>query len=105
MTIDSRTQVIEAERSKQAASQPGKSLHSNSVEVQRQRILDRLRIGPATTLEIRAELDVLAVGARIFELRRDGHDIGTISVTETTACGQPHRVARYFLRRGSRQIG
>jgi hypothetical protein len=100
MTTDSRTQVIQAQRARQAASQPGKSLHHNSVEVQRQRILDRLRIGPASTLQLRSELDVLAVGARIFELRRDGHPIDTLTVTEATACGQPHRVARYYLRRG-----
>jgi hypothetical protein len=43
--------------------------------VQRARILSRLRIGPATTLQLRNELHVMHPGGRIMELRRLGVSI------------------------------
>lgn len=62
---------------------------SQPSSVQRQRILARLRIGPATTQELRDELRTMHPSGRILELRRQGHSIVTIRL-ET-------RVAKYVL--------
>jgi len=65
---------------------------------QRQRILERLRIAPATTIELREELDVLAPAPRIFELRHNcGYAIDSIRVTDETMPGHKHSVAQYAL--------
>lgn len=50
-----------------------------------------------TTLQARAELDVLHPGGRVMELRRQGYRIATIRVREATDCGRVHNVARYLL--------
>ena len=62
---------------------------SQPSSVQRQRILARLRIGPATTQELRDELRTMHPSGRIMELRRQGHEILTVRL--------PSRVARYIL--------
>jgi hypothetical protein len=73
------------------------NLHPNTVEAQRCRILARLRQGPLSTLEARADLDVLHPAARVMELRGEGHCIKTLRTHEHSACGQLHTVARYVL--------
>jgi hypothetical protein len=73
-------------------------LNSVSAASQRARIMKRLREGPATTLELMVELNVLRPGARICELRADGHPIKTHLIDELDPWGRPHsRMARYFL--------
>lgn len=65
---------------------------------QRARILSRLREGAATTTELMVELNILRPGARIAELRADGHNIKTHLVDEFDPWGRPHtRIARYYL--------
>jgi len=69
----------------------------NSTSAQRQRLLAALRIRPMNTLEIRAELDILGVAPRVFELRKRGHKILTHWRYVPTDCGKMHRVALYVL--------
>ena len=71
---------------------------SSSAADQRQRILQRLRLAPATTIELHEELDVLAPAPRIFELRHNyGYEIDSIRVTDETKPGHKHSVAQYAL--------
>jgi len=74
------------------------STKSTSTADQRQRILDRLRLAPATTIELREELDVLAPAPRIFELRHNyGYEIHSVRVMDETKPGHLHSVSRYAL--------
>jgi hypothetical protein len=72
-------------------------VNPNCNEAQRQRILQRLRIGPVTTIQIREELDVLHPCGRVKELRKEGYDISMVWINGVTACGVSHRVGRYEL--------
>ena len=72
-------------------------LKDTSTTAQRQRLIEALREAPLTTLEIRKELDILAPAPRIFELRRDGHEIATQWLTVETYPKARHRIARYVL--------
>jgi hypothetical protein len=73
--------------------------HPNSLSAQRQRILDRLRMGSADTLTLRRELDVLMPAARIHELiHKFGEPILSTRVTRETESGRKHRgIALYAL--------
>jgi len=74
------------------------STKSTSIADQRQRILERLRLAPATTIELREELDVLAPAPRIFELRHNyGYEIHSVRVMDETKPGHLHSVSRYAL--------
>lgn len=79
----------------------GKSSASNDAAAQRLRVLDLLRTGPKSTLQLRREGDILAPAARILELKRKGFDILTQWVHQATDCGKVHRVALYVLTRES----
>ena len=68
-----------------------------STEAQRARLLDRLRVGPVSTLEARRSLEILAPAPRILELRRAGYPIATVWTREATEVGISHRVALYVL--------
>jgi len=82
----------------QAAISKTSNLKSTSAADQRQRILERLRLAPATTIELREELDVLAPAPRIFELRHnDGYEIHSRRVIDETKPGHKHSVAQYAL--------
>lgn len=70
----------------------------NSAEGQRARLLEAIKRGPLTTIEIRHDLDVMMPAARIFELRHHyGHNIEKVWVSRHTAAGNLHRVALYVL--------
>lgn len=72
--------------------------HSNSLEAQRERLLNSLRKGPITTTCARDTLDILAPAPRVHELRHNfGHNIKTYWKTITTSFKQKHRVAEYVL--------
>lgn len=65
--------------------------------VQEQRILARLRVGTATTDQLR-ELGIYQVSARIFGLRAKGYNIITELFNGVSADGYAHaRMARYEL--------
>lgn len=71
----------------------------NTAAAQRARLLDYLyRHDTVTTLDARANLDVLHPAMRVLELRRAGHHIDTVWVHQSTQCGKLHRVARYVYR-------
>jgi len=74
------------------------SMKSTDAALQRQRILERLRESPATTIELRGELDVMMPAARIFELRHDfGYEIDKTMVQDETKPDHEHTVALYSL--------
>lgn len=69
----------------------------NSAFAQRQRVLEALRKGPKSTLELRAKSDVLHPPGRVCELRKLGYRIITEWTQDFTPEGYPHRVAYYVL--------
>jgi len=92
------TSPKKANHSPQAALPQSTRLKSTTATDQRQRILERLRLAPATTIELREELDVLAPAPRIFELRHtDGCNIQSMRVIDETRPGHKHSVAQYAL--------
>lgn len=71
---------------------------NTSVSSQRARILERLKRGSVTTLELIEEENVLRPGARIAELRTDGHPIKTHLMDVIDPWGRKHgRCALYYL--------
>ena len=71
----------------------------SSSEKSRQRalILDALRSGPLTTIQMRDQLAVLSPASRVMELRRAGYVISTSKVKAFDADGRPHSVGVYEL--------
>jgi hypothetical protein len=69
----------------------------NSAAAQRSRVLDAMRGGPKSTIQLRRDWDVLAPAARVLELKRRGFEILTRRVHEATECGKLHCVALYVL--------
>lgn len=74
-----------------------KQLHCNSLAAQQQRLLAALQRGPVSTLEARADLDILHPAGRAKELRRMGYRIETHWIERPTDCGKLHRVGEYIL--------
>ena len=73
---------------------------------QRQRVLERLKKGSVTTIEIRHEQDILGVAPRIYELRHiHGYNIQKYWTTDINPGGDRHRVARYVLLPGKYNKG
>ena len=68
----------------------------NTTEKQNERVLDRLRKGPVTSCELIRDLDIIRPSARIYDLRRDGHQIVTAWDWDRVN-GTEHRVGRYVL--------
>ncbi|WP_206370678.1 helix-turn-helix domain-containing protein [Solimonas marina] len=76
--------------------------HPNSGAAQRQRLLHRLRKGPATTIELRRDLDILMPAARVHELRhKHGEPIELVWTEAYTDAGRKHRVGLYLLHSGN----
>jgi len=50
-----------------------------------------------TSIDITSKLHILRPSARVYDLRRNGHDVQTHWAWDYTPDGQPHRVARYVL--------
>jgi hypothetical protein len=71
---------------------------SSAVEQQVQRVLSRLQRGPATTVDLRREEDVIHPAGRIATLRRRGHSIDTLMIEQQTDAGAWHTVGQYHLR-------
>ena len=71
--------------------------HSNSTSAQEQRVLEALRTGPKSTIELRRAVDVLMPAARVHALRAQGFRILTQRTQEPTECGKLHSVARSVL--------
>lgn len=68
-----------------------------STQAQLARVIQALRDGPKTTVELR-ELGIYQAPARIKNLRDQGHKILTVRTTAEDAHGYSHaRIARYVL--------
>jgi len=73
----------------------------NSIKAQVSRLLPALKIKPMTTFEIRNDLDIMEVAARIWDLRHKyGCEINREMVEVESPSGNKHRVARYSLIHG-----
>ena len=86
---------------KAASTQPD----SNSTTVQRQRLIEALRMrGPSglTTIQIREQLDIMMPAARVHELRwKLGYNIQQVRDKDENAQGNRHTCSRYVLVAGS----
>lgn len=69
----------------------------NTIKLQRERIIVRLRRGPATRIELEREESVPDATARIHELRIQGFDIRTAFATVINPDSTATKVARYSL--------
>ena len=79
---------------------------SNTLQAQRSRLLKRLQEKEASTLELRHELDILAVAPRVHELRHQfGFNIQTHWTNDRNPGGGHHRVAKYVLLAGKYKEG
>jgi hypothetical protein len=67
------------------------------MKAQTERLLAHLRIAPITPLEALKYLGSLRCGARIHDLRQQGHKIRTERVAVSNSRGEIKYVARYHL--------
>ena len=68
-----------------------------SIYAQRQRLTERLKQSPITTLEARHKLNIMHPAGRVRELRLKGFLILTRWFHDHDTQGRLHRVARYVL--------
>ena len=77
-----------------------------SRDAQRNRLLARLRRGPADTLLLRREENILMPAARVKELRESGHVIHMQRISRTDDYGREHRgIALYSLIKSTKPSG
>jgi len=71
---------------------------SNNAQCQKKRLLDYLRQhGRITTIQARAEPDIMMPATRVFELKQDGHNIITYRRQADTGLGLHKKIAEYVL--------
>lgn len=69
-------------------------------QTDKQTVLAHLRyVGPITPLVALENYGILRLGARVWDLRRDGHAIKTDMVSGTDRFGNPVRYAMYTLQK------
>ena len=72
--------------------------NDNSASTQRARVIQALRTGPKTTIELRRDWGTMQPAPRVFELKLRGYVIVTTPISAHTDDGALHRgVARYVL--------
>lgn len=76
---------------------PAQAARYNRTALQRERILHRLRQGPATRAELERECGCPSVTKRISELRRVGYRIDRAWLTETAPDGGVNMQTLYSL--------
>lgn len=97
---ENRGAIMEKKKAAEAAQKVTLNLEDNSGASQRARVIQALRSGPKTTLELRANSGVLMPASRIFELNERGWHIAKVTVRAATADGVEHYgIARYFIAR------
>lgn len=65
---------------------------------QRQKILEYIRkYGSITSLEATIDLGITQLGARIFELKREGYEFKTEAVKGKNRYGEPTYYLKYYL--------
>ena len=77
--------------------EPACAARYNGAPLQRERIVNRLRHGPATRGLLTTDCDCPSVTKRISELRRMGLDIRMQWIEETSAAGRVNVTALYSL--------
>lgn len=80
-----------------AASNDRAELTDTSASAQRARLLEALRQGPLTTIQIRRDLNIMMPAARVKELRDLDYRIITQWVNDHDEMGRAHCVAKYVL--------
>lgn len=89
---------MEKKKAAEAAQKSVNATNNTSASWGRASIIQALRIGPKTTVELREQWGVMSPAPRILELREIGHIIVTVPVSAFTADGVKHKgVARYTL--------
>jgi len=89
---------MEKNKAAEAAQISNQTLNDNSASTQRARVIQGVRTGPKTTIELRRDWGVMQPAARVFELKARGYIIVTTPVGAHTDDGALHRgVARYVL--------
>jgi hypothetical protein len=82
----------------EAAQNKTLSRNDTSASNARAIIIQALRTGPQTTIDLRERWGIMAPAPRILELKLRAHNIASIPVSAYTADGVLHRgVARYVL--------
>ncbi len=89
---------MDKKKATEAAQNTNLKRNDNSASAQRARVIQALRTGPKTTIELRELWGVMSPAPRVFELRLLGYCIETLQVNGYTPDGVLHRgVARYVL--------
>ena len=89
---------MEKNKATEAAQTSDQCLNDNSASTQHARVIQALRTGPKTTIELRPDSGVMQPAPRVFELKARGYIIVTTPVSANTDDGVLHRgVARYVL--------
>lgn len=71
---------------------------------QNELLLQALRTGPLTALEILDKLGIARASARVYDLRQAGHDVRSQMITVRNRRGEPCRVALYSLHSAQGQL-
>lgn len=66
-------------------------------KTQNDKLLAALRRGPMTALDIYRDLGIMRASARVYDLRRAGHDVRSRNITVPNRDGTPCHVAEYRL--------
>lgn len=74
-----------------------KRLRDVSTDAQRNRLLERLQVGPVDTFTARNELNISHPAGRVQELREAGHPIFTHRQTIHDDQGRPHRGCAVYV--------
>jgi hypothetical protein len=91
---------MEKKKATEVAQNSKLKLNDTSASAQRARVIQALRTGAKTTIQLREEWGVMSPAPRVLELRMSGYDIATVPVSASTVDGVLHRaVARYALLR------
>ena len=89
---------MEKNKAAEAAQISNQTLNDNSASTQRARVIQALRTGPKTTIELRRDWGIMQPAPRVFELKARSYIIVTTPVSAYTDDGVLHRaVARYVL--------
>ena len=67
------------------------------------RLLSRLKRGPITPMEAWSELGIYRLGARVFDLKANGHEIDRELVPVSNRFGEECRVDQYRLIEAAQQ--
>lgn len=77
---------------------PQHARHFTALSMQARKMLDLLRAGPQSTLDLIEQHGIVRPGARAHDLRDAGYILHTERVRELDEHGRPHRlIAKYHL--------